>query len=251
MKKKTKLYGLIGKNISYSFSPTYFKNKFKTLELKNHKYKKFDLETIEEFKTLLVDKKDNLKGLNVTIPYKEAVIPHLDKLSKNAELIGAVNTIKISKTGKTKGYNTDYYGFKTSLEPLLKKHHKKALILGTGGASKAVAFALKKLKIEFDFVSRNPNEYQLSYEELNQEVFNDYQIIINTTPTGTFPNVEEAPNLNYSLFTDKHIAYDLVYNPEITTFLKNAEKRGATIKNGYEMLVQQAEKSWKIWNKLL
>lgn len=249
MKKKTKLYGLIGKNINYSFSPKYFKNKFQTLELKNHKYKKFELENIDDFKTLLLDKMENLKGLNVTIPYKETVIPFLDKLSKNAKFIGAVNTIKISKNGKTKGYNTDYYGFKNSLKPLLKPHHKKALILGTGGASKAVAFALKKLKIEYDFVSRTPSEYQLNYTDLDQTIFNEYQIIINTTPLGTFPNVDEKPDLNYSLFTDKHIAYDLVYNPEETSFLKNAHIYGASIKNGYEMLELQAEKAWKVWNE--
>nr|WP_317631358.1 shikimate dehydrogenase [uncultured Flavobacterium sp.] len=249
MKKNKKLYGLIGKNISYSFSPTYFKNKFNNLQLKNHKYKIFDLETIEELPNLLTEKNENLKGLNVTIPYKETVIPFLNKLSKNATTIGAVNTIKISKSGKTKGYNTDYYGFKKSLEPLLKKQHKKALILGTGGASKAVAFALKKLKIEYDFVSREPNEYQFSYAELNHEIFDEYTIIINTTPIGTTPNVDQAPELDYTLFTKQHIAYDLIYNPEETLFLKLARKNGAQTKNGLEMLELQAEKAWKIWNE--
>lgn len=249
MKKKTKLYGLIGRNISYSFSPNHFKNKFQNLHLKNHKYKIFDLQTIEELPQLFQTKKENLKGLNVTIPYKEEVLPFLDKINKNAALIGAVNTIKISKTGKTKGFNTDYYGFKKSIEPLLKKSHKKALILGTGGASKAVAFALKKLKIEYDFVSRNPTEYEFNYSELTKEIFDEYQIIINTTPTGTYPDIENAPNLDYTLFTEKHIAYDLIYNPEKTKFLKLAQIQGATIKNGLEMLELQAEKAWKIWNE--
>ena len=133
--------------------------------------------------------------------------------------------------------------------PLLENHHKKALILGTGGASKAIAYALRKLKIEFDFVSRNPTEYEFSYEELNAEVFNDYQIIINTTPLGTHPNIEACPPLDYDLFTNKHIAFDLVYNPEETTFMKKAKENGAKVQNGYEMLVFQAEKAWKIWNK--
>jgi shikimate dehydrogenase len=155
----------------------------------------------------------------------------------------------ISKNKKLKGYNTDFYGFKKSIKPLLNKHHIKALILGTGGASKAVGFALRKLKIEYDYVSRNPDEFQLSYDDLNASVFLEYQIFINTTPVGTFPNIEESPQLDYSLFTDKHIAYDLIYNPEETLFLKKAKENGAIIKNGHDMLIFQAEKAWEIWNK--
>ncbi|UYW00403.1 shikimate dehydrogenase [Flavobacterium agricola] len=247
MKNKKYIYGLVGRNISYSFSPKYFKNKFKNLDLKNYKYKIFDLENIKEFEGILDNK--NVHGLNVTIPYKEEIIPFLDKLNKHAKIIGAVNTITISKKGKTTGYNTDFVGFKKSLQPLLMPYHNKALILGTGGASKAVAYALKKLNIEYDFVSRTPNEYQLGYHELNKKIFNEYQIIINTTPIGTHPNVDKAPDLDYSLFTNKHIAYDLVYNPEITKFLSLAQKHGAVGKNGYEMLELQAEKAWKIWNE--
>ena len=173
----------------------------------------------------------------------------LHKISKNAKKIGAVNCISVTKNKKLKGYNTDFYGFKKALKPLLKKHHKKALILGTGGASKAIAFALKKLNIEFDFVSRNPSEYEMHYSEINVDVFTEYQIVINTTPLGTFPNIAEFPKLDYSLFTPKHIAFDLVYNPEETAFLKKARKAGAIIKNGQEMLTFQAEKAWLIWNK--
>ena len=249
MKKlKKKKFGLLGKNISYSFSKKYFTDKFEKIGADHFSYKNFDVDTLDDFKKI-VTKTKNLKGMNVTIPYKEAIIPHLSKLSKNAKIIGAVNTISISKKGILKGYNTDFYGFKKSLKPLLKEHHRKALILGTGGASKAVAYALRKLKMEYDFVSRNPSEYEFSYEELNQDVFKDYQIIINTTPIGTYPNVDECPTLDYSLFTDQHIAYDLVYNPEETKFLRLAKERGATTKNGYDMLVFQAEKAWAICNK--
>jgi len=248
MKTKIKLYGLIGRNINYSFSPTYFKNKFKNLNLKKYQYQIFNLENIEDFVTLINDEK-KLKGVNVTIPYKENIIPYLDNLNKHAKKIGAVNTIKISKTGKKKGYNTDYIGFKKSLKPLLNKTHQKALILGTGGASKAVAYALKKLNIEYNFVSRNPTESQYSYSDLNTAIFNEYQIIINTTPIGTYPDIDQAPDLDYLLFTPQYIAYDLVYNPEETKFLNLAKQNGATIKNGYEMLELQAEKAWKIWNE--
>ena len=246
--KKQFKFGLIGRNIEYSFSRKYFNKKFKNLHFDNCEYLNFDIQSIKEFPKIFRETK-GLKGLNVTIPYKEDIIPYLDSVSNTARKIGAVNTISISKNKKLKGHNTDHYGFKKSLQPLLKKHHKKALILGTGGASKAIAFALRKLGIEYDFVSRNPSEYEISYSELNEEIFNEYQIIINTTPLGTHPNIEECPPLPYEFFTSKHIAFDLVYNPEKTTFLKKAKEQGATIQNGYEMLVFQAEKAWRIWNK--
>lgn len=244
---KKKVLGLVGRNISYSFSAGYFEEKFSQMGLNNCTYRNFDIDDIEEFSDILQTK--GLKGLNVTIPYKEEVIPLLDKLSKKAKKIGAVNTITISKKGKTKGYNTDWYGFKKALKPMLKKRHKHALILGTGGASKAVAFALRELKIDYDFVSRQENELWYTYDQLDAEVFEDYQIIINTTPMGTFPKVDECPPLDYSLFTADHIAFDLVYNPSETLFLKQAKQNGAKIKNGYDMLVYQAEKAWAIWNK--
>jgi shikimate dehydrogenase len=246
--KKQKKYGLVGKNIDYSFSKKFFDDKFKSNHFDNCDYLNFDIPGVTDFPNIIEETK-GLKGLNVTIPYKEAIIPYLNSLSKNAKKIGAVNTIVISKKNKLKGYNTDYYGFKKSLKPLLKLHHTKALILGSGGASKAIAFALKKLNIEYDFVSRTPNEFQISYEEINAALFEEYTLIINTSPVGTFPNSNDFPKLEYSLFTKKHIAFDLVYNPEETSFLKQAKEYGAITKNGYEMLVFQAEKTWKIWNK--
>jgi len=245
---KEKNFGLVGRNISYSFSAGYFKNKFKELGLKKYSYLNFDIHNIDELKKI-IKKTEGLKGLNVTIPYKQEVIPLLDKLSKNASIIGAVNTITISKKGKTKGYNTDYYGFRKALEPLLLPHHSKALILGTGGASKAVAFALRKMMIEYDFVSRTGTDTVFAYNELNAEVFEGYQIIINTSPLGTFPNVDECPPLDYSQFTENHIAFDLVYNPAETKFLRLAKQNGADTENGYAMLVHQAERAWSIWNK--
>ena len=247
MKKKKKIFGLIGRNISYSFSAGYFSKKFKKKGLKNYTYKNFDIDNIEELKDIIANK-EGLKGLNVTTPYKEEVIPLLASLSKNAEKIGAVNTIVIGKR-KVKGYNTDHYGFRKALKPLLQDNHKKALILGTGGASKAVAYALRKLTIDYEFVSRVGAETIYSYDDIDESIFEEYQIIINTTPLGTFPNVEQHPPIDYTLFTKNHIAFDLIYNPEETTFLKKAKINGAQVKNGYEMLVYQAEKSWKIWNR--
>jgi shikimate dehydrogenase len=247
-KPKKKKFGLLGKNIDYSFSKKYFTDKFEKNNFTHYSYRNFDIASIEQFPEIIATTK-NLKGVNVTIPYKEAILPYLTILSKNAEIIGAVNTIKISKNGTLKGYNTDFYGFKKALKPVLKKKHTSALILGTGGASKAVAFALRKLNIDYDFVSRNPTEFQFSYAELTPELFNDYQIFINTTPVGTFPNIEDCPPLDYSLFTENHIAFDLIYNPEETKFLRLAKAQGAVTKNGYDMLVFQAEKAWEIWNQ--
>ena len=243
-----KQYGLVGKNISYSFSKAYFSEKFEREKSRNHTYENFDIQEIFEFPGILKNNPD-LKGLNVTIPYKEVVIPFLDKMSKNALKIGAVNTIKFPANGKTKGYNTDFYGFKESLKPLLKPHHKKALILGTGGASKAVAYALRLLEIDYILVSREPSEHTLMYNEIDASTFEEYQIIINCTPLGTNPNVNVCPEIPYGYFTGKHIAYDLIYNHEETLFLKKARQKGAVIKNGYEMLVFQAERAWKIWKK--
>lgn len=244
---KHKIFGLVGRNISYSFSAGYFTKKFEEEGLDNYFYKNFDIQSIRQLPEIIANTK-GLKGLNVTVPYKQEVIPLLDSLSKKAAIIGAVNTIKITKKG-LKGYNTDHYGFRKALKPLLQPWHNKALILGTGGASKAIAFALRDMKIEYDFVSRTATDTVFGYDSLDREIFDDYQIIINTTPLGTYPKVEECPPLNYSLFTEKHIAFDLVYNPEETLFLKNAAAGGATAKNGFDMLVHQADKAWKIWNK--
>jgi shikimate dehydrogenase len=244
---KSKRFGLVGRNISYSFSAGYFKTKFEKAGLENYTYTNFDIDSISQLPEIIENTK-RLKGLNVTIPYKEEVITLLDKVSKTAQIIGAVNTIVISKKG-TKGYNTDHYGFRKALEPLLLPHHTKALILGTGGASKAVAYALRKMKMEYDFVSRTSTDVIYAYEDLNKEVFEEYQIIINTTPLGTHPDVNDCPPIHYSHFTDKHIAFDLVYNPAETEFMKRAAQHGAATSNGYEMLVHQAEKAWKIWNR--
>jgi shikimate dehydrogenase len=248
MEQKNRLFGLIGKNIDYSFSKKYFTEKFTLGNLTDCSYENFDIQSIKELKTI-VAQHPNLKGLNVTIPYKESVIPYLDKLSKSAIQIGAVNVIKYTKKGKLKGYNTDYFGFMKSLQPMLQPHHKKALILGTGGAAKAVAFALQKLDILYTFVSREKKEFMIDYERINATTFDNYQIIINCTPIGTSPKINEFPPIPYTFFTQNHIAFDLIYNPEETQFLKKAKKKGALTKNGYEMLVLQADKAWKIWNK--
>ncbi len=248
MQQDHKKFGLVGKNITYSFSKKYFTEKFSKELFDDCTYENFDIPTIEEFPNVLKENPD-LKGLNVTIPYKEAIIPFLDTMSDKAFRIGAVNVIRFTKKGNLKGYNSDWYGFKKSLEPLLQPHHKKALILGTGGASKAVAFALDKLGIFYTFVSREATENAIDYNRINVTTFDNFQIIINCTPLGTSPNTKEFPPIPYEFFTEKHIAFDLIYNPEETQFLKKAKKKGATIKNGYEMLVFQAEKAWTIWNK--
>jgi shikimate dehydrogenase len=242
-----RLFGLLGKNISYSFSSGYFGEKFEKLQLDTHSYVNFDIPTIEKFPSLL---SQSINGMNVTIPYKQEIIPFLDEIDAEAQEIGAVNTIKFLDSGKLKGFNTDVYGFKNSLLPLLKPHHTKALILGTGGASKAVDYALKSLHIETLFVSRKTTESdQISYDELTEEIIADYTIIINCTPLGTFPNVERCPKIPYQYITENHLLYDLIYNPAETTFLQKGKKQGAIIKNGLEMLQLQAEKSWQIWNQ--
>ena len=242
-----KKFGLLGRNIKYSFSKKYFSDKFEQENLKNNSYENFDLESILDFKKVL--ETENLCGLNVTIPYKQEIIPFLDKLSRKANKIGAVNTIKFTKSGKIKGYNTDCYGFYKSIIPLLKAHHTKALILGTGGASKAVSYALAELNIKVAHVSRNKIRLGYQYEQLNKEIINDYKIVINCTPLGTSPNLDVCPDFPYELITENHLFYDLIYNPEETLFLKKAKEMGATTKNGHEMLILQAQKSWKIWNK--
>lgn len=240
-----KRFGLLGKNISYSFSQSYFTQKFKELGLSNHSYENFDLKHIDELKNVLAQ--DHLKGLNVTIPYKQDVIPFLDELDQKAEKIGAVNTIQFTASG-LKGFNTDAYGFQKSLEPFLKPHHKNALILGTGGASKAVRFVLNELGIRSTYVSRHKNEGQYTYNELDKQTIEENTLIINCTPLGTFPNIEGKPDLPYQFIGSGHLLYDLIYNPEKTAFLSMGEAQGATICNGLKMLEEQAEKAWQIWN---
>ncbi|MEO0037979.1 MAG: Shikimate dehydrogenase [Bacteroidota bacterium] len=248
MLPNNKIFGLIGKDISYSFSKKYFTEKFAQDLYEDCTYENFDIPNIEDFPSILKNN-PNLKGLNVTIPYKESIIPYLDTVSDKAFQIGAVNVIRFTKKGNLKGYNSDWFGFKKSLEPLLQFHHKKALILGTGGAAKAVAFALDQIGITYSFVSREANPNTIDYSLINATTFDNHQIIINCTPVGTSPNTKDFPPIPYNYFSSQHIAFDLIYNPEETQFLKQAKKQGAVTKNGYEMLVFQAEKAWKIWNK--
>lgn len=247
--EKTK-FGLIGKNISYSFSKGYFFEKFKELQLNNYTYRNYDLPEISEFPFITYHREEEFGGFNVTIPYKQSIIKYLSEVDAVAKQIGAVNTIKVTQGHQLIGYNTDVYGFENSLQPLLQKHHKKALILGTGGASKAIAYVLSKLKIDFKFVSRNPvSDEVLSYKNVSKEVIDNHQLIINCTPLGTHPEIENSPNIPYDFLTDKHFLYDLIYNPSETIFLKQGKNKGAIIKNGLEMLELQAEKSWEIWKE--
>ncbi|NOY47230.1 MAG: shikimate dehydrogenase [Chlorobi bacterium] len=240
-------FGLIGKHIDYSFSKSYFTKKFENEGL-SHSYQNFDINTIEEFPKI-IKSISNLKGLNVTIPYKEVIMPFLDKLDETANIIGAVNTIKLTKKGKLIGYNTDYYGFKKSIIPYLKPNHKKALILGTGGASKAIAYALKQLGITYSYVSRaTTNVANYTYDTLSEAIIKEHQIIINCTPLGTHPNVNDYPKIPYGAISKTHILFDLIYNPQETKFLSIGKQKGATICNGLNMLELQAEKAWEIWS---
>ncbi|MBL7933584.1 MAG: shikimate dehydrogenase [Bacteroidia bacterium] len=241
-------FGLIGKSLKHSFSKTYFEKKFKELGLVNYAYLNFELPSIIDFEKL-ISEHSSLKGLNVTIPYKELIIPFLDDLSSEAKEIGAVNCIHI-RDGKKTGYNTDAYGFSQSIKPFLDTNHERALILGTGGASKAIAYALKKVGVEVYFVTSSAIKEKANsffYNEINELVMNAFKLIVNTTPLGTTPNEKEYPNLPYQLFTSDHLAYDLVYNPPETEFLKKAKEFGAVTMNGLSMLHLQAEKSWEIW----
>lgn len=242
------LFGLLGKHIAYSFSRGYFSEKFKTLQLDDHFYTNFDIPTIRDFTKIIAENK-NLKGMNVTIPYKEVVLPYLDKLHKKASKIGAVNTIKIEQDGSLTGYNTDCYGFKKSIKPYLRRHHKKALILGTGGASKAVAFVFEELNIPYKYVSRKPkNSQSISYDDLSEKIMKSHTIIVNCTPLGTFPKIEDCPDIPYKYVSKDFLLFDLIYNPSETTFLKLGRLQGAQTANGHKMLEFQAEKAWKIWN---
>lgn len=239
-------FGLIGKTLSHSFSKNYFTQKFAREHIDNCRYDLFELPAIEDLPALLHSHPD-LEGLNVTIPYKQEVIPYLDETSEVVQEIGACNCIKITG-GKLVGFNTDVVGFKNSLEPYLLPIHNKALILGTGGAAKAVQYALKQLQIEYKLVSRRKTSDGLGYEDIGEEILDQYPLIINTTPLGTYPNVDEAPPIPYTYLSPRHLLFDLVYNPAKTKFLQNGEAQGARIANGHEMLVLQAEESWRIWN---
>jgi len=236
-----RIYGLIGYPITHSFSPGYFASKFMQEGIKDCKYLAFPIASILGFKNL---PKENLVGLNVTIPFKEVIIPFLDEITGDAESIQAVNTI-VFKAGKTVGYNTDVYGFEMSLRPFLEEQsHTHALILGSGGASKAVKYVLNRCNIDFEVVSRKG---PLTYKDLTKEYIAKHTLIINTTPLGMSPKVKEKPRIPYEALGEKHLLFDCIYNPEKTLFLKTGEEQGARIKNGLEMLQLQAEKSWEIW----
>ena len=246
-----KKYGLLGYPLGHSFSRNYFNQKFEAERI-DAEYLNFEIPEIKEIKNVIKENPE-LNGLNVTIPYKEQVIPYLDDLDEDARLIGAVNVIKFSKGlfGKVtlKGYNSDIIGFKQSIDPLLKEHHRKALILGTGGASKAVFQGLKQLGVASTFVSRKAKEYCITYEEITPKVMEQYTVIVNTTPLGMYPNVNACPDIPYDLLTSDHLLYDLLYNPDETLFMRKGKEKGAVVKNGLEMLLLQAFAAWEIWQK--
>lgn len=244
-----KIYGLIGKTLGHSFSLPYFKDKF-AREGISADYRNFPLEDISDFNAL-VKTQEGLSGLNVTVPYKQQVIVFLDILSETARQVGAVNTISFQRGEgdlKLRGDNTDVSGFRRSLEEHIEKQHRSALVLGTGGSSKAVCFVLRQMGIPYSMVSRSEGEGKISYEELNEESVAHNSLIINTTPLGMHPNIHSFPGIAYGKLTPEHLLFDLVYNPALTTFLAYGEEQGAKIVNGYDMLVYQAEASWKIWN---
>lgn len=245
-----KKFGLIGYPLGHSFSKNYFNEKFHSENI-DAEYVNFEIPSIKDFPHVLLHN-PNLAGMNVTIPYKEQVIPYLDELAPDAKAIGAVNVIKIVRQkGKTKliGHNSDIIGFMQSIEPLLESQHKKALILGTGGASKAVFHGLKKLGVEAKFVSRTPKEGMFTYEDLTPEVMEEYKVIVNCTPVGMYPRADEYPNIPYECITPNHLLYDLLYNPNTTLFMKKGADKGAVTKNGLEMLLLQAFGAWDIWNR--
>lgn len=241
-----KRFGLIGKTLKHSFSKGFFEKKFSEEGITDCSYENFELPAISEFPNLIANN-PGLKGLNVTIPYKEEVLQFLNSKNEIVETIGACNCIKVVNN-ELRGYNTDAVAFKNSLQKYLRPHHKCALILGSGGASKAVQYALKELGIDFIIVSRHKKENQLGYEDVGEERIQSHQIIINTTPLGMYPNVDQDPPLPYFALSSQHLLYDLTYNPPKTKFLQQGESNGAQIINGYEMLVAQAEESWRIWN---
>lgn len=256
-----KKFGLIGFPLTQSFSKAYFTEKFKALGLKDHEYNLYPLEALSDFPELIQNEPE-LAGLNVTIPYKIGVMFYLDAISEEAKAVDAVNCIKVTQKDlltdyfagelsldhmHLEGFNTDVYGFEESLKPLLQKQHVKALVLGHGGAARAVIYVLKKLHIEYSVVSRKATHLHLSYSDLTPAIMNSHKLIINTTPVGTSPNIDDFLEMPYEAIGTEHLLYDLVYNPEETAFLRKGRLQGAVTKNGLEMLHLQAEKSWQIW----
>ncbi len=259
-----KHYGLIGFPLSHSFSKKYFAEKFKTENITDAKYENYPLEDVKDLQDLL-DLHPDLCGLNVTVPHKIKVLKYLDWIEHDAKTVGAVNCIRIYKESPVQaafsgevgvkdhdfhleGFNTDIYGFEMSLRPLLHSYHTQALVLGDGGAARAVKCVLDNLEIPFTVVTRKKQEGSILFKDLQPHHIAQHKLIINTTPVGTSPNVNECPDIPYNAITDHHLLYDLIYNPEKTLFLQKGEEQGAKIKNGYEMLLLQAEKSWEIWN---
>ena len=246
-----KKFGIIGYPLGHSFSPGYFNEKFANEGIDAH-YDKYELPVITDLQAI-IDYTPDLCGFNVTIPYKEKVMSYLDNVSPEARAIGAVNVVKVTrKDGDTpylEGYNSDVIGFMRSIEPLLDKHHKKALVLGTGGASKAVSYGLHQFGIETVLVSRSQKDKTIQYQQITPELLNEYTVIVNCTPCGMAPHFNECPDIPYEALTKQHLLYDLVYNHDETLFLKKGKAQGALTKNGLEMLLLQAEAGWEIWNK--
>lgn len=244
-------YGLLGYPLGHSFSKTFFNQKFESEKI-DAEYINFEIPSIKEIKNVLKENPE-LKGLNVTIPYKEQVIPFLDDIDEDARQIGAINVIKITKglfgIKRLKGYNSDVIGFKRSIEPLLNVSHRKALILGTGGAAKAVFQGLKQLGVGATMVSRSEKEFCITYNQITPKIMSQYTVIVNATPVGMFPNVDACPDIPYDLLTPDHLLYDLLYNPDETLFMKKGKEKGAVVKNGLEMLLLQAFAAWEIWQK--
>ncbi|NOZ48357.1 MAG: shikimate dehydrogenase [Chlorobi bacterium] len=244
-----KIFGLLGHPLTHSFSEKYFNNFF-SLNKMPFIYKNFDLINLNKLMEIIENK--SVFGLNITIPYKEKIIDYLNKTDIHVDNIGAVNTVLINRTGNSFtsiGYNTDYYAFQLSLSKLINPAIKYALVLGSGGASKAVVYALNNLNIKSLIVSRNPSQGQIHYSELSKQIIKQYLLIVNTTPLGMYPDINNFPDIPYKYLTKEHTLYDLIYNPEETLFLKHGKSRKTKIKNGLEMLQLQAQLSWKIWNK--
>lgn len=244
-------FGLIGKSLSHSFSKPYLEEKFIKENKSDFKYSNFDLENLESLSDIILT--HHLSGLNITKPYKEAIIPYLNELDATAKEIGAVNCVKIAWENNIPfliGYNTDYYGFAQSIKPFLEPIHQKALILGTGGASKAVNYALKNIGVDVYFVTtgdkKNTNYFQ--YSELNEYVLNAFKLIVNCTPLGMYPNIDDCPDIPFQFITSDHLLYDVIYNPEETLFLQKGKAHGAVTINGLNMLKLQADKAWEIWH---
>lgn len=244
-------YGLLGYPLGHSFSRNYFGEKFQKEGLEAE-YLNFEIPTIEQV-PMILDAHPQLKGMNVTIPYKQQVMPYLNEITPEAQAIGAVNVVRVSHTPtgeiRLKGYNSDVIGFTESLKPLLKPHHTHALILGTGGASKAVHYGLQQLGLNSQWVSRRKESGQLTYDELTPELMQQYTVIVNCTPCGMYPKVDTCPDIPYHLLSSQHLLYDLTYNPDVTLFMKKGQAQGAATKNGLEMLILQAEASWRFWHE--